>query len=257
MFDIVLIVMTAIAVVCFVALYFIPAGYGKMVDAKWGFAFNNKVGWCIMECPTVLTSITFIIMSCYFASFSLEAYIARILVLSFFILHYTYRSFIFPFLLRGKSQMPLTIVIMGFLFNTINSVLICYWTFYIAKPEFYSFSYFKSPLFIIGAFIFLLGFVANIDSDAYIRSLRQKGDTKHYFPRRHLYKYVSSANYLSEILEWLGFALLTNNPAAYLFVIWTSANLIPRSHAIYKKYKSLFPEEVKSSRIKRIIPFIY
>ena len=236
MFNVVLIVEYIFALFCFIALYFIPAGYGKMVDKKWGFAINNKIGWLIMECPTIVVSFSFIIRG-YYLPFTKEEYISRILVLLPFVCHYIYRSFIFPFLLRGKSLMPITIVLMGLVFNTINASLISTWCFYLSTHSFYSYSYFKSPNFIIGLVIFLVGFIANIDSDAYIRSLRKKGDDKHYFPHRHLYKYVSSANYFSEIIEWFGFALLTQSPAAFLFLIWTCANLVPRSSAIYKKYK--------------------
>ena len=153
--------------------------------------------------------------------------------------------------------MPITIVLMGLVFNTINASLISIWCFYLSTHSFYSYTYFKSPNFIIGIVIFLVGFIANIDSDAYIRGLRKAGDTKHYFPYRHLYRFVSSANYLGEMIEWLGFAILTSNPASYLFLVWTGANLIPRSHAIYKQYKKEFPEEMAKYKVKRILPFIY
>lgn len=256
MFNVFLIVMYVFALICFIALYFVPAGYGKMASSKWGFQFNNKVAWLIMECPTVIVSTVFILLSCY-GNLNKEQYVSRFILLSFFMLHYIYRSFIFPFLLRGKSKMPITIVLMGFLFNAINASLICWWTFYGSKASFYNYSHFRSVFFIVGTVLFFLGLVANIDSDAYIRSLREKGDDKHYFPHRHLYKYVSSANYFSEIVEWLGFALLTQNPAALLFLIWTCANLVPRSSAIYKKYKKEFPKEMENARVKRIFPFIY
>ncbi|WP_298785726.1 hypothetical protein, partial [uncultured Campylobacter sp.] len=98
---------------------------------------------------------------------------AVILVLLPFICHYIYRSFIFPFLLRGKSLMPITIVLMGLVFNTVNASLISTWCFYLCPAPFYSYSYFMSPTFIIGSLIFLIGFIANIDSDAYIRRLRK------------------------------------------------------------------------------------
>ncbi|MGP1416004.1 MAG: DUF1295 domain-containing protein [Treponema sp.] len=256
MFNIVLITEYVFALFCFVTLYFIPAGYGKMVNKKWGITINNKIGWLIMECPTIVVMFSFIVAT-YYLPFTKEEYISRILVLLPFICHYVYRSFIFPFLLRGKSAMPITIVLMGLVFNTINASLISTWCFYISNKTFYSYSYFKSPNFIIGLFVFLIGFIVNIDSDAYIRGLRKAGDTKHYFPHRHLYKLVSSANYLGEMIEWLGFAILTSNPASYLFLVWTGANLIPRSHAIYKQYQKEFPEEMARHKVKRIFPFIY
>ena len=45
-FNIFLIVMTAVAVVVFVSLFFVDAGYGKFYDKKWGPAVNNKLGFC-------------------------------------------------------------------------------------------------------------------------------------------------------------------------------------------------------------------
>ena len=38
----------------FVALFFIPAGYGQHINKKWGPAINNKLGWFLMEVPTVI-----------------------------------------------------------------------------------------------------------------------------------------------------------------------------------------------------------
>ncbi len=42
-FNILLIVMTAIAAIVFVTLYFVEAGYGMLFDKKWGFPIPNKV----------------------------------------------------------------------------------------------------------------------------------------------------------------------------------------------------------------------
>ena len=48
-FNIFLIVMACVAVIVFVALYFVDAGYGKFYNKKWGPAINNKLGWVLME----------------------------------------------------------------------------------------------------------------------------------------------------------------------------------------------------------------
>ena len=71
-----------------------------------------------------------------------------------------------------------------------------------------------------------------------------------------MYRYVTSANYLGELMEWVGFALAANTLVAWVFPIWTAANLVPRAHAINKRYKEEFGEEAVGKR-KRIIPFIY
>ena len=53
-FYIYLWVMIALAVVVFVALYFVEAGYGMMISPKWGKAINNKIAWFLMEFPIFL-----------------------------------------------------------------------------------------------------------------------------------------------------------------------------------------------------------
>ena len=58
----------------------------------------------------------------------------------------------------------------------------------------------------------------NLHSDYVIRHLRKPGDTKHYLPGKGLYRYVTSANYFGELVEWTGFAILTASPAAWVFV---------------------------------------
>ena len=43
------------SIVFFIVLLFITAGYGQHINKKWGPAIkNNKLGWVIMEIPTVV-----------------------------------------------------------------------------------------------------------------------------------------------------------------------------------------------------------
>ena len=53
-FNNLLIVMSVLAVIVFVALHFVNAGYGMMYNKKWGISVNNKLGWVLMELPTVV-----------------------------------------------------------------------------------------------------------------------------------------------------------------------------------------------------------
>ena len=245
------IVMLILGLMCFFTLYFIPAGYGKLIDKKWGFSFNNKTAWTLMECPTL------IVMFYLLCTLDYEHKPVRVLLASFFILHYIQRTLIFPALLKGKSKMPITIVLMGMLFNSINSFLIGLWIFYFSPAEMYDCGWLCDPRFIAGAVLFFVGMIINISSDSYIRSLRKNGSSKHYYPFRGMYRYITSANYFGELVEWLGFAVLTWSSAGFLFVFWTACNLVPRSDAIYKKYAENFPDEVARYKPKRIIPFLY
>lgn len=247
-----LFVVSLIGLVVFVVLYFVNAGYGKMISNKWGPTIPNKVGWCIMECP-----VFFLVL--YFWGKSTVTWLLPYLI--FFLLfefHYVYRSFVFPFLMRGHSQMPVAIVLLSVIFNLLNGYIQGYWLFELAPGiEYYSSAWLTSWQFILGTVIFVAGLTINWHSDSVIRHLRKPGDTNHYLPSKGLYKYVTSANYLGEIIEWIGFAILTWSWAGLVFAWFTMANLVPRSNAIYHKYEQEFPEEFHQRKLKRIIPFVY
>ena len=109
----------------------------------------------------------------------------------------------------------------------------------------------------MGVVLFFAGMAINWHSDYIIRHLRKEGDTRHYIPKGGMFRYVSSANYFGELLEWTGFAIASLSWAGLVFVWWTFANLAPRSFSLYKRYEKEFGEEFTSLRRKRIIPFIY
>ena len=254
-------IMFLVGLVVFVSLYFVDAGYGKMRSEKWGPAINNKVGWLLMECP-----VFFVMLYLYFKALgdpTLAPVVKKAPYWLFFLIfefHYLQRSFIFPFLLKGKSKMPLIIMLMSVAWNLINGYIQGYWLFHLAPqyyPDMYTTSWVLKPQFIIGTIIFIIGWGINIQSDHVIRHLRKPGDTNHYLPKKGMYKYVTSANYLGEITEWLGFAILTWSLAGLLFFWFSCCNLVPRSNAIYKKYEEEFPDEFDRKKLKRIIPFIY
>ena len=50
-FNLFLIVMAAVAVLVFVALFYVNAGYGKFYQPKWGPSLDNHWGWFLMEVP--------------------------------------------------------------------------------------------------------------------------------------------------------------------------------------------------------------
>lgn len=254
-------IMFLVGLVVFIALYFVDAGYGKMRSDKWGPAMNNKAGWFLMECP-----VFFVVFYLYFKALgdpSLAPKVSQVPYWVFFLIfefHYFQRSFIFPFLLKGKGKMPFVIMLLSVIWNLINGYIQGYWLFHLAPihyPDLYTTDWLTTPQFIIGTIIFFTGWIINMHSDYVIRTLRKPGDTNHYLPKKGMYKYVTSANYLGEITEWLGFAILTWSLAGLLFFWFSCCNLVPRSNAIYKKYEEEFPEEFDRKKLKRIIPFIY
>ena len=52
-FDGLIYAMLAMAVVVFVSLYFVTAGYGQFRTKQWGWSINNKVAWVLMEISIV------------------------------------------------------------------------------------------------------------------------------------------------------------------------------------------------------------
>ena len=226
-FNIFLIVMAVLAAGVYVALHFFEAGYGYLFNPKYGPPVPNKVGWVVMESPVFIAMCVLWLMS----GRTWEAGPLALFVL--FQAHYLQRAFIFPLLLRGESKMPLGIVVMGMAFNTLNALMQ------------------------VGGALFMAGMAVNLHSDHIIRNLRKPGDTRHYIPRGGMFRYVSSANYFGELLEWTGFAVASWSWAGAVFAWWTFANLAPRAASLYKRYAQEFGKEFTALKRKKIIPFIY
>lgn len=102
---------------------------------------------------------------------------------------------------------------------------------------------------------FFTGMLTNWHSDYIIRHLRKPGDTRHYLPQKGMYRYVTSANYFGEIVEWAGWAILTCSLSGLVFLWWTIANLVPRANAIWCRYREEFGDAVGER--KRVFPFLY
>ena len=231
-YQIMLYVLAFLAVIVFIALYFVKAGYGMFRTRSWGWSVPNKVGWVLMEAPS------FVVMGIWAWKAGVEAYTPQAIFVGLFMLHYFQRSFVFPLLMKGKSRMPLAIMAMGILFNVINATLLAASFFSCALPGKYEpATFWTNPLPLVGVVIFFIGMAINLHADHVIRNLRKPGDTRHYLPET-------------------GFALLTASPAAWVFAWWTAANLVPRADAIYKRYCEEFGKQTVGSR-KRIIPYIY
>lgn len=242
--------MVLTAVIVFIALYFVKAGYGIFRTKQWGFSINNKVAWVLMEAPV------FIVMLYMWTSNGASTVLPAFLAFLLFELHYFQRSFVFPLMMKGNSRMPIAIMAMGIVFNVINGLLIGTSLFVFSPSQFNEGAvYLTHPTAIAGIIVFFCGMGINIHSDHVIRHLRQPGDTRHYLPQKGFYRYVTSANYFGELVEWTGFALFCSTPAAWLFVVWTAANLVPRAAAIHKRYREEFGDAVGNR--KRVIPFVY
>lgn len=243
--------MAVLAVIVFAALHKVEAAYGMTYSRKWGAAVSNRTGWVVMEAPAFFCMI--LLWTCSERSGCIPAAVMG----AFFLIHYFQRTFIFPMLMRGKSMMPWAIVIMGVIFNTINAYMIGGWLFYVAPPDYYGDHWLWSAPFIAGSLLFFSGMAVNIHSDHVIRNLRKPGDSRHYIPKKGMYRFVTAGNYFGEFMEWTGFAILTWSVPGAVFALWTFANLAPRARSLHKRYSQEFGKDFTSLNRRYIIPFIY
>ena len=85
--------------------------------------------------------------------------------------------------------------------------------------------------------------------------LREKHGGGYHIPEGFLFNKISSPNYFGEILEWLGWFIMTLSPAGLVFFIWTMANLIPRAKSNHEW--SIKNIEGYPNNRKKVIPYLY
>lgn len=232
-----------IAIVVHVTMFFITAPFGRHTSEKWGPMMDNKLGWVLMELPSLAIMLYFLL----FGSFSFNSYVW--ILFSAWIFHYTNRTVIYPVRIKATlKKMPLFIVLNGIFFNLMNAGLNGYYLSELAPTTDYAVTWLSSPHFIAGAILFITGMAINWKADTILINLRKPGETGYTIPTGFLFDYVSSPNLFGEIIEWSGFALMAWNLPALTFLIWTFANLVPRAknhHDWYHKTFSDYPEERK------------
>jgi 3-oxo-5-alpha-steroid 4-dehydrogenase 1 len=236
-----------IGLVTFVILLFITAPYGRHSRRDWGPTLPNRVGWVIMELPSLLVfSFTFLlgpraIQPVTWVFFAL------------YVAHYLNRSILYPLRTHtAGKQMPVVVALMAVFFNLVNGFLNGYYFSAFSRP--YPMEWLYDARFIIGALLFVAGVVINWWSDQILLNLRRGGQKGYSIPRGGLFRWVSCPNFLGEMIEWTGFAVMTWSPAALAFALWTFFNLVPRGLDHHKWYRSTFPDY--PPRRKAILPWI-
>jgi hypothetical protein len=198
-----------------------------------------------MELPTVL------VFGGVYALGAHRAETVPLVFLAIWMLHYVHRTFIFPLRMNGPPEpMPLVIALMGFTFNTLNCYLVARWVSHLAT---YETSWLVGVPFLAGLAIFAAGFVINIHSDTILLRLAARNQG-YVIPHGGMFRFVSCPNYLGELMEWTGYALLTMSPAAALFALYTSANLGPRARSNHRWYREKFPDYPPER--KALVPFL-
>jgi 3-oxo-5-alpha-steroid 4-dehydrogenase 1 len=231
-------------------MFYVTAPFGRHTSNSWGPTINNKLGWFVMELPSFLIMLYFLV----FGSRSFDSY-AWILFVCW-LLHYFNRTFIYPLRIKPtEKRMPVMIVGSAVFFNLVNGGLNGYYLAELAPTSSYDLSWLSSPHFIAGIILFFTGMLINLRSDHVLIKLRKPGETGYRIPKGFLFDYVSSPNLFGEIIEWTGFAIMAWNLPALSFMVWTYANLVPRAKNHHDWYRQHFPDYPLHRKI--VFPFLF
>jgi hypothetical protein len=233
----------ASAVVTFVALFFVVAPYGRHTRAGWGPTIPDRIGWALMESPSlVLFSAIFFAGPHRFEPVPLALW-------AMWAIHYANRTIVYPLRIQSNKSMPIAVAAMAIGFNVTNATMNASW---IGTLGVYA-----SPgsRFFFGAAIFVGGMIVNLDADRRLFALRSGSSTGYAIPRGGLYELVSCPNYLGEIAEWIGWAIASWSLGGLAFAVFTFANLAPRALANHAWYKRTFDDYPAARRA--LVPFVF
>ncbi len=237
-----------LGIVSFVLLLFISAPYGRHLRPGWGPTVQARALWVLMEAPS---PISFAVV--YFMSDNAFKPVPLILF-GLYMLHYVYRSFIYPFRMRGgHKRKPIITGLLAFSFNTANGSTNAFAITELA-PHLLSTDWLTDPRFIVGILVFATGYAINQQSDAILLNLRKPGESGYKIPHGGFYRWLSSPNYFGEIIEWVGFALAAWTVPAWIFSWFTATNLVPRAFSNHRWYREHFSDYPK--RRRAIIPYV-
>jgi hypothetical protein len=237
----------ALAPLTFITLLVIPAPYGRHARPGWGPLMDTTLAWVVMESASVLAYV-------FFHFRGARAFDPVPLVfLGLWQAHYLHRAFVYPLSLRARGgQTAVTIVAMGFAFNVVNSYINATWITRLGPA--YPVGWLASPAFLAGTALFAAGFWINREADRRLRAVRRQAQGGYGIPRGWLFESVSCPNYLGEIVEWCGWALLTWSTAGLAFAVYTIANLAPRALTHHHWYRSRFAEYPRQR--KALVPLV-
>ena len=237
----------ALGIVAFPILLKQTAPYGRHSSDSWGPMIANQLGWMIQEGGAPL------FISFWFWTGNLEKTNTSYFFYTLYMLHYIYRSYIFPFRTKTKGKkMPLVICGSAVFFNLCNTFIIGYFLGNIGGN--YSNAYFTSLPFILGISVFATGVFINVTSDNMLIALRKPGEKGYKIPYGFLFTKISCPNLFGEIIEWIGFAIMVGSLAAWSFPLWTFVNLVPRALDHQRWYLEKFANYPKDR--KAVIPFV-
>jgi hypothetical protein len=229
----------------FVALFFVVAPYGRHARAGWGPTIPDRLGWALMESPSL------ILFGAFFFAGPHHTEPAPLALWAMWTVHYANRTIVYPLRIASNKRMPVAIPAMALVFNVTNATMNASW---IGSLGSYASDWISTPRFLAGAALFAGGMLVNIDADRRLFALRRASGKGYAIPHGGLYELVSCPNYLGEIAEWIGWAIASWSVGGLAFALFTIANLAPRAlanHAWYKRTFDAYPRDRRA-----LVPFV-
>jgi 3-oxo-5-alpha-steroid 4-dehydrogenase 1 len=228
------------------SLLWVTAPYGRHHKAGWGPSLPNRTAWMLMELPALLVITVLVLLS------PVKNMPQAWVPLCFWVVHYSYRTFIFPALMHPSDKtFPALLVLFAVIFNSLNGYNNAMALINAGESDYPI----PSLHFFIGAAIFIAGFAMHFHADKIIRQLRKPGETEYRIPRGGLFHWVSSPHYLGEIIQWIGWAVMTWSLAGVAFALFTFCNLAPRAISNHRWYRERFTDYPPKRKI--MVPGIF
>ncbi|CAG8594574.1 10009_t:CDS:2 [Dentiscutata erythropus] len=265
----------------FLGTFFIIAPYGKF---QWNsLSLPGKFAWFFQESFSLITFIySFFIKDLFSITISTDATYTttQIILASFWIIHYTNRVIIHTYRAPNIAPINLLIVLIAIFYNILNGYVNARWISIFGRDNYLydenGQDIYKTPRFILGVFIFLVGMMINIHHDNILFSLRNNLDksttksesvkvitnpnspsSRYVIPNGGLFNYIACPHYFGEIIEWIGFVIATwYSYPAVLFLMAAIANLVPRAKTNLDWYREKFGDMYPKNR-KAIVPFVW
>lgn len=251
-----------------------PTSSATSIGLTWtwlGPLIPSRIAWMVFESPCL-----FWVVSCLYWRFGESDDNSNIasnrttlppgnaLLLTWFAIHYIYRSIVYPLQQSSASQTPIGVVLLAWSYCMVNGYLQSRPLTVLSVGEEDGLGVeidAHTSSFVVGMTLCILGFTIVIMSDRTLLRLKKNGmssrtaggaigqhQTRYSIPHGGLFDYVSSPHYLGEIIEWTGYCIASGRTWASLsFVVWTAANLVPRAIQTHEWYRQTFDGRTSSS----------
>jgi len=232
--------------------------YGKFGKTASLATVDPRFGWWLMELPVTLTFLYFFFFK---GGPQSQKLVPRICAANF-CFHYSYRGWLFPFLIRSHASSKFSLVpaLFGSLVTVTHGYLNAKWLSTHGTHLADTRNWLRNPRFLGGAALYVGGFSLLVWHDHILRTLRDPNDPpdapRYAIPHGGLFEYATCPQYLCELITFTGMALLSCGPNGAFIVAISVVNLVPRAVQTSQWYHENFGDAYPAER-KHLVPFLF